>query len=93
MTPLALALVAWIAVASIATFALTLFDKARARTGRARVRERTLLLWALFGGSPGLAAGMLVARHKTRKASFIARFAIVLAAQGVLALASLGWRP
>lgn len=78
---LALALVA---LASLLAFALCLADKARAREGRRRVRERTLLALALVGGSPGLVVGMLVARHKTRKAAFLAPLALILLAQAAL---------
>ena len=79
-------LLAWVAVASLAAFALCGVDKSAARRGATRVRERTLLLTALVGGSPGLVLGMLVFRHKTRKASFLGKLALVLVAQAALAL-------
>lgn len=74
-------LATWIAAASAVAFVLTLLDKSRARRGRWRIPEATLLGVALAGGSPGLALGMLVARHKTRKPGFLAAFAAVLALQ------------
>lgn len=73
----------WVAGASIIAFGLALVDKASAGRRR-RVPERTLLLVALAGGSPGLILGMLVARHKTRKPSFLFGLALVLAAQSAL---------
>lgn len=73
-----------VAALSVAAFALCVLDKARARGGRRRIRERTLLGLALAGGSPGLLLGMLVARHKTRKASFLAPLGLVLLAQAAL---------
>lgn len=76
-------LLAWVGVASVAAFGLCVADKSRARAGRGRVPERVLLGVALAGGSPGLVLGMLVARHKTRKASFLARLVLVLLAQAV----------
>jgi uncharacterized membrane protein YsdA (DUF1294 family) len=82
--PVALGL-AWVVAASVVAFALAALDKARARRGAKRVRERTLLLWALAGGSPGLVLAMLLVRHKTRKAAFLAPLALILAAQGALA--------
>ena len=75
----------WAVAASAAAFGLAGWDKARARRGQARVRERTLLLWGLVGGSPGLVLGMLVFRHKTRKTAFLAPLALVLALQAGLA--------
>lgn len=74
-----------VAAASLAAFALAAFDKRQARAGRGRVSERTLLGVALVGGSPGLLLAMLLTRHKTRKARFLAPLALVLALQGALA--------
>lgn len=70
--------------ASFAAFVLCVADKARARRGAGRVRERTLLGLALVGGSPGLVVGMLVARHKTRKAAFLGPLGLILLLQGAL---------
>lgn len=74
---------AWVALASAAAFVAAVLDKRRARRGRGRVPERALLALALVGGSPGLVLAMLVARHKTRKVSFLARLALVLALQAL----------
>ena len=76
-------LLLWIATASVAAMLLAIHDKRQARRGRARIPETTLLGVALVGGSPGLLAGMLLARHKTRKPSFLLGFALVVAAQAV----------
>lgn len=85
-------LVAWVTATSVVAFVLCVVDKRRARRADARIRERTLLGAALVGGSPGLLLGMLVARHKTRKASFLAKLALVLVAQLVGAwLVLRGW--
>jgi uncharacterized membrane protein YsdA (DUF1294 family) len=45
------------------------------------VREKTLWLLALLGGSPAALAGMHVFRHKTKKLSFQAGLAAILAIQ------------
>jgi uncharacterized membrane protein YsdA (DUF1294 family) len=79
------AVLAALALLSLAALGLCLLDKARARRGQRRVPERTLLLLALLGGSPGLVLGMLLARHKVRKARFLAPLLLILLGQGVLA--------
>lgn len=81
--PLAWLLI-YVALLSLAAFAACLWDKSRAARGARRVPEATLLGLALLGGSPGLALGMLAARHKTRKPGFLLRFAGVVALQLVL---------
>lgn len=56
-------------------------DKRQARRGGWRVRERTLFLLALAGGSPGVWAGMYLFRHKTRHGRFVAGIPAILLAQ------------
>ena len=51
-------------------------DKRRAVSGQWRIREGTLLVWALFGGWPGGIWAMRRFRHKTSKPSFIARYVL-----------------
>jgi len=75
----------WVAALSLVAFALAGYDKAQARRQGPRVPERVLLLTALVGGSPGLLLGMLLFRHKTRKAGFLVPFALVLALQAAAA--------
>ncbi len=82
---LATILLAWVGAASLVDFALAVADKSQARRGGARVRERTLLAWALAGGSPGLVLAMLLARHKTRKAAFLLPLGGILVAQAAAA--------
>ena len=55
---------------TLITFLIWGFDKYRARTGGWRIPERWLVALVLLGGALGGLAGMLVFRHKTRKASF-----------------------
>lgn len=80
-------LVAWWSLAwSILAYAAMAFDKRRARAGRRRVRERSLLTLGFVGGSPGILLAMYTLRHKNRKASFLARFFLLVVLQGALLL-------
>ena len=51
-------------------FAAFGIDKMQAESGGWRIRESTLLWFALLGGFPGAIAGRQAFRHKTRKQSF-----------------------
>ena len=59
-------LLIYLALLNAAALAAMGIDKWRARHDRWRVRERTLFLLALLGGSIGAILGMLLFRHKTR---------------------------
>jgi uncharacterized membrane protein YsdA (DUF1294 family) len=50
----------------------------RNKRGTMRIREGTLLFWALVGGWPGGIWAMRRFRHKTSKWSFIARYALAV---------------
>lgn len=63
-------LIWYLAVINLITWAAYGPDKSRAKSGKRRIPERTLLLPALIGGSLGALAGMLMFRHKTRKPKF-----------------------
>ncbi len=65
----------WVALAAVCfcsavDFVLCWADKRRARKGAWRVKEATLLLWALAGGCFGLWIGMQCFRHKTQHRKF-----------------------
>ena len=69
-------------------FVLMGADKRAAIARRRRVPETTLLALAVLGGSLGGIAGMLLFRHKTRKAAFFLGYpAIALAQAAIAALA------
>jgi len=56
-------------------------DKKRAQSGRYRIRERDLFLWALVGGAPGGWLGMYLFRHKTRHFKFKFGFPLIILLQ------------
>ena len=66
---------------------LTMYkDKKRAETNQWRIKESTLLILALIGGSIGGILGIYVFRHKTKKAYFTIGFPIILILQIILVL-------
>lgn len=72
---------AWWLALNLATMLLYGYDKAIAGGSRRRIPERTLLAFALIGGSPGALLAMRMFRHKTAKPSFRRAMAWVVAAQ------------
>lgn len=78
-----------LAVLEAVVFGLFWFDKVQARNGDWRVRERTLLLAALFGGLGAWFAQHLL-RHKTRKEPFRTLLGIVIVLH-LLGMAAVIW--
>jgi uncharacterized membrane protein YsdA (DUF1294 family) len=67
----------WLLVLNLVAFAAYGYDKLIARTARTRIPEGVLLAQAFFGGSLGALLAMLLFHHKTAKASFRFRYAVV----------------
>lgn len=61
-------------------------DKQRAIKKKWRIRERTMFLTALAGGSLGTLAGMYLFHHKTRHWYFVLFMPLILVLQIVLAV-------
>ena len=55
----------YLALVNAAAFLLMLVDKIKAKKNLWRIRESTLILSAVLGGSIGALAGMYTFRHKT----------------------------
>ena len=80
-------LACYLAAVNLWAFCLMGFDKGRSRRkGARRVRERTLFLSALLGGSPGALAGMWTFRHKTKHWYFVWGIPAILLAQAAVCL-------
>ena len=71
---------------NVVALILCAVDKIRARTGKWRVPEGTLLLSAALGGAAGLLLTMLLLRHKTKHKKFILGVPAILLAQVALVL-------
>ena len=78
----------WLVVVNIAAFAAFGVDKSRARRDEWRLRERTLFLLAILGGSLGAILGMRLFHHKTRHWYFRFGLPAILALQ-LMAVAAL----
>ena len=74
----ALFLSALVGIINIGSATAIWWDKRRATKGEWRLKEATLLVWALVGGWPGGIWAMRRFRHKTSKASFIAKYVFVI---------------
>ena len=70
---------------NIATFFLYGIDKYKARKGRWRISEATLLLMAVVGGSIGAWTGMRLWHHKTKHKKFKYGIPIIIILQVALA--------
>ena len=77
-------LVWYLAVLFFTTWVAYGLDKGRAKSGKWRIPERTLLLLALAGGSLGALAGMIMFRHKTRKPKFYISVPVMFVAHCVI---------
>ena len=71
---------------NIATFFLYGIDKYKARKGRWRISEATLLLMAVIGGSIGAWAGMRLWHHKTMHKKFKYGIPIIIILQVTIAV-------
>ncbi|MFZ2189380.1 MAG: DUF1294 domain-containing protein [Candidatus Magasanikiibacteriota bacterium] len=72
-------------VINIITFFYFGLDKIKSQIpGKSRTSEKTLWILSLVGGSVGALLGMHFFRHKTKKISFQAVLALILAGQILL---------
>ena len=75
------ALLYYLIVINILTFAVYGIDKWKARQGSWRISEATLLILAVIGGCIGALLGMKVWRHKTQHKKFKYGLPLILLAQ------------
>lgn len=71
----------YLALINVITFLMYGIDKLKAKKGRWRIPEATLLLFAIMGGSIGTWLGIKVWHHKTMHKKFKYGIPIILALQ------------
>ena len=84
-------LLIWLGVMSILSLLLFGWDKLMAKAGRSRIPEAALLGAAFFGGGTGALLGMLLFRHKIRKAPFPVLIPLFFLLQAALAAWAAFW--
>ncbi len=79
-------MIGYIYMMGINLTALCMFclDKQKAKKGRWRIPEKTLLGTALIGGSLGAFLGMKICHHKTKKKKFSVGIPIILIMQVIV---------
>ena len=79
-------IICYLLAVNIATFFLYGIDKYKARKGRWRISEATLLMMAVIGGSIGAWSGMRLWHHKTMHKKFKYGIPIIIILQVTIAV-------
>ncbi len=74
----------YLVIINIIAFLAMFIDKRKAKYGKWRIKEHTLFILALIGGSVGAVIGMYTFRHKTKKARFFIGFPVILIVEVLL---------
>lgn len=77
-------LVIYLILINLFAVAITISDKQKAKGGKWRVPEKTLLLVAALGGSIAMLATMFKIRHKTKHPKFMIGIPAIIVAQVIL---------
>ncbi len=77
-------LLAYVAVVSVISVIVCVFDKKRAKKQGRRVSEADLLLLSALGGSLSMFITMLIIRHKTKHIKFMAGIPAIMLLQAVI---------
>ena len=84
-----LVVLCWLVVTNIIAFVAMYSDNERAKKGAWRIKEATLFMFAIIGGSLGANLGMQVFRHKTKHWYFVVFMPLILLIH--IALLVAGW--
>jgi uncharacterized membrane protein YsdA (DUF1294 family) len=71
----------YLAAVSLLALIITIHDKNAARKKVRRVKERTLLIISVLGGSVAMLLAMLAIRHKTRHKKFMIGIPLIIICQ------------
>lgn len=74
-------LIIYLLIINAIAFLAMFIDKKKAEKGKWRIKESTLLILALIGGSIGASFGMYVFHHKTQKPRFYIGIPIMIILQ------------
>ncbi len=79
-------IIIYVIAINLFTFFMMWLDKRKAKKGKWRIPENTLLILVLLGGGIGGIAGMYTFHHKTQKMKFVIGFPAILICQILLIL-------
>ena len=77
MNPIIIVPTITLGLLNLITFAMFGIDKGKAKKGASRIPEKVLFSLSIFGGLIGGWVGMVIFRHKTKKASFLVVMSII----------------
>lgn len=80
-------IIIYLLIINVIAFLAMLLDKKKAEKGKWRIKESTLLILAVIGGSVGAIAGMHTFRHKTQKTRFFIGLPVILILQILIIIA------
>lgn len=84
-------LLAYLLAVNLALFGLMGIDKYKAKHDKWRIRESTLFVLAVIGGSVGGILGMRMFHHKTLHTEFRLGFPLILTVQVLFTIVFLIW--
>lgn len=79
-------LIGYLVIINLIAFITMGIDKNKARKHKWRIKEATLFIQALLGGSIGSNLGMQVFRHKTKHMQFVIGMPLILIVQVAAAI-------
>ncbi len=83
--PLLIGLIVYIAVISVISMIVCIYDKCAAKVAkRHRTREAALLGLSALGGSVAMLATMLIIRHKTKHPKFMVGIPLIIVLQAAI---------